>query len=126
MNKLEKSSSLFLFGTSHQVANLEERELIGLPNDSITTFSQGLHDLPGLKEFLVLNTCNRTEIYGAFEDPFDIEDLASYFSRFRNISPSFLEEKLTADLALKLSGISLKLHLELILKWWEKLKFSVN
>ena len=50
-------SSLFLLGTSHQVANLNERESIGLPNDSLNNFYQGLEKLKGLKETIVLNTC---------------------------------------------------------------------
>ena len=55
--------NLFLLGSSHRVASLEERERISLPADSIDDFYKGLQVLPGLKESLVLNTCNRTEIY---------------------------------------------------------------
>ena len=43
------NSSLFLLGTSHQVANLNERESIALPSDSIDTFYRGLQELDGLK-----------------------------------------------------------------------------
>jgi len=34
-------NSLFLLGCSHQVATLNEREKIGLPNDGIHAFYQG-------------------------------------------------------------------------------------
>ena len=56
---------LFLLGSSHPVASLEERELISLPTEQVDLFYQGLRSLPGMKECLLLNTCNRTEIYGA-------------------------------------------------------------
>ncbi len=39
-------SSLFLLGTSHQVANLNERESSALPNNSIDSFYEGLENLP--------------------------------------------------------------------------------
>ena len=48
-------SSLFLLGTSHQVANLNERESIGLPNDSVDHFYQGLEKIKGLKELSLIH-----------------------------------------------------------------------
>ena len=54
--------NLFLLGSSHRVASLEERERISLPTDGMESFYEGLRALPGMEECLVLNTCNRTEI----------------------------------------------------------------
>ena len=86
-------SSLFLLGTSHQVANLNERESIALPSDSIDSFYRGLQELDGLKECLVLNTCNRTEIYGAAEDNLKIEVVSNYLAEFRDLDPEFMIQK---------------------------------
>ena len=86
-------SSLFLLGTSHQVANLNEREFIALANNSIDYFYDGLENLPGLQECLVLNTCNRTEIYGSAGPSFKFESLLKYFSNFRELDLNFLAEK---------------------------------
>ena len=89
----QADSSLFLLGTSHQVANLNERESIALPNNSIDFFYEGLENLPGLEECLVLNTCNRTEIYGSADPSFQFESLLKYFSNFRELDLNFLAEK---------------------------------
>ena len=86
-------NSLFLIGTSHQVANLNERETIGLPTDSIREFYRGLEDLSGLDECLVLNTCNRTEIYGTFNGAFSIDVVLKYLAQFRELDLSFIKEK---------------------------------
>ncbi|MEK9772974.1 MAG: glutamyl-tRNA reductase [Opitutae bacterium] len=85
--------TLFLLGTSHQVANLNERESIGLPPDSLEIFYRGLEDLPGLEECLVLNTCNRTEIYGAANQSFEIDRLVEYLANFRQLSDDFIKQK---------------------------------
>ncbi len=86
-------SGLFLLGTSHQIANLNERETIGLPNDSIEKFYVGLENLPGLKECMVLNTCNRTEIYGSSDDSFQIDCLIKYLADFRRLEFEFIKQK---------------------------------
>ena len=86
-------NSLFLIGTSHQVANLNERESIGLPTDSIREFYRGLENLSGLDECLVLNTCNRTEIYGTSNDSFSIDVVLKYLAQFRELDLSFIKEK---------------------------------
>jgi glutamyl-tRNA reductase len=89
----QPDSSLFLLGTSHQVANLNERESIALPNSSIDSFYNGLNALAGLQECLVLNTCNRTEIYGSADATFQFESLLQYFAHFRELGLEFLAEK---------------------------------
>ena len=93
MNKAAPYNSLFLLGTSHQVADLNERETIGIPNDSMQKFYHGLENLTGLKEYLVLNTCNRTEIYGVSDDLFNIENLIKYLASFRELDLEFVMEK---------------------------------
>ena len=84
--------SLFLLGSSHQVADLAARERISLPADSIDAFYNGLGQIEGLDEYLLLNTCNRTEIYGASRENFSIESLLSYLSKFRKLEPEFLSK----------------------------------
>lgn len=85
--------SLFLLGTSHQVASLNERETIALPPDSTDMFYRGLENLRGLEECLVLNTCNRTEIYGAANHSFEIDQLIQYLANFRNLSEAFISQR---------------------------------
>ena len=86
----DPSSSLHLLGSSHRVADLAARERISLPPETIDEFYNGLEELPGLQECIILNTCNRTEIYGASEANFAPESLHDYLSDFRRIEPEFL------------------------------------
>lgn len=88
----ENNQSLHLLGSSHQVADLSAREQISLPPESIDDFYQGLGQITGLNEYLLLNTCNRTEIYGATEGSFSFDSLRQYLSNFRKIEPEFLNQ----------------------------------
>ncbi len=55
---------LFVVGASHHTTPLELREKLALDAIKMAEFQQALSTLPGLREFTVLNTCNRVEIYG--------------------------------------------------------------
>ncbi len=85
------NTSLFLLGSSHRVADLDERESISLPADAIDDFYDGLRGLPGLDECLLLNTCNRTEIYGAGNGSTNLVAVSDYLADFRKLEPDFLE-----------------------------------
>jgi glutamyl-tRNA reductase len=82
---------LFLLGSSHRVASLDERELISLPADHVDSFYQGLRALPGMEECLLLNTCNRTEIYGAGNGSSPVIAIRDYLSEFRQLEANFLD-----------------------------------
>ena len=86
------NQSLFLLGSSHQVADLAARERISLPAESIDDFYNGLSQIEGLDEYLLLNTCNRTEIYGATKENFSLDSLGQYLSEFRKLEPGFLNQ----------------------------------
>ena len=86
-----KEPKLFLIGSSHRVASLNERELISLPADEVDSFYQGLRSLPGMKECLVLNTCNRTEIYGAGNGSSPLLAVRDYLKDFRQLEADFLD-----------------------------------
>jgi len=55
---------LFLLGSSHQTAPIEVRESFALGAESAQKLYSQLKTAPGLNECLILNTCNRVEIYG--------------------------------------------------------------
>ncbi len=82
---------LFLLGSSHRVASLNERELISLPSNEVESFYQGLRSLPGMKECLVLNTCNRTEIYGTGNGSSPLLAVRDYLKDFRQLEANFLD-----------------------------------
>jgi glutamyl-tRNA reductase len=86
--------ALFLLGTSHRVASLEERERISLPADSIDEFYEGLRQVDGMDECLLLNTCNRTEIYGVGNGSSPLHSIRSYLGEFRKLDDDFLQHHL--------------------------------
>ncbi len=92
MSSSEQSKSLHLLGSSHHIADLAVRERISLPQNKIDDFYGGLSALPGLDECLLLNTCNRTEIYGASKNGFSTNLLHEYLSNFQKIDPVFLRK----------------------------------
>lgn len=87
------SPRLLLLGSSHRVASLEDRERISLPADAVEPFLQNLAELPGLEEHLLLNTCNRTEIYAVARQSLGGDDLLGHLARFRSIDPDFLRQR---------------------------------
>ena len=92
MSAIKNTNSLHLLGSSHHTADLAVREKISLPQGKIDDFYKGLCSLPGLDECLLLNTCNRTEIYGASNNGFSPDLLRGYLSEFRNLDPDFLQK----------------------------------
>ena len=56
--------TLFLVGATHRTAPLGLRERLALSAATETALSTDLDAMPALQEFVILNTCNRVEIYG--------------------------------------------------------------
>ena len=58
------SPVLFVLGASHHTAPLAVREKLSLDDTKAAALAASLQATPGVKEFALLNTCNRVEIYG--------------------------------------------------------------
>jgi glutamyl-tRNA reductase len=58
------SGELFLIGATHRTAPLGVRERLALSAPVEAELAAELGAMPGLREFVILNTCNRVEIYG--------------------------------------------------------------
>lgn len=69
---------LFQLGISHQKAPLEVREKISTEGEKREALLGSLRTLSGLDEFLLLNTCNRVEIYGVGGDHVSAEVVAHF------------------------------------------------
>ena len=55
--------SLFVLGTSHHATPLDVRERFALTVNQINDLQAQIHAQEGVHECLVINTCNRLEIY---------------------------------------------------------------
>lgn len=81
------SPLLFLVGASHHTTPIALREKLALTHEKIGRFFEVLECLDGLREFVVINTCNRVEFYGVAEDSATLEELQSQFCSFQGFSP---------------------------------------
>lgn len=66
---------LFLLGASHRTASLAVREKLSLDETRATALAARLRAMPGVKEFTLLNTCNRVELYGVALTPDTLDAL---------------------------------------------------
>jgi glutamyl-tRNA reductase len=66
--------SLFVLGSTHHEASMEVREDIALTSEQVSKLQQELHSFETIQESLVVNTCNRLEVYG-LADTLNIEDM---------------------------------------------------
>ena len=66
---------------SHKTAPLQVRELIALNEDEAKRLMLRLRDFFGLTDLLVISTCNRTEVYYAFEQTEVASDLNTDIAR---------------------------------------------
>ena len=62
------SSVLFLLGASHHTAPLAVRGKLALDDARAAILATRLQQTPGVREFTLLNTCNRVEIYGVAQN----------------------------------------------------------
>ena len=65
----EALQSLFVLGSTHHEAPLEVRERMALTPANAAALQQELHALDDIRECLVVNTCNRLEVYGLASAP---------------------------------------------------------
>ena len=60
---MDTGSHLFLLGASHHNTPIAIRERLALPGDRVAGYFQSLRALPGFQEAVLVNTCNRLELY---------------------------------------------------------------
>ena len=59
---LEKASTLVLLGVNHQTAPIDVRERLAIPSGELAKATRSLVSAPGVREGLILSTCNRVEL----------------------------------------------------------------
>ncbi|MEM1223374.1 MAG: glutamyl-tRNA reductase [Verrucomicrobiota bacterium] len=70
----EALQSLFVLGSTHREAPIELREQFALESKEVVALQKEMLELPHIKECLIVNTCNRLEVYGLADSP-EVEDL---------------------------------------------------
>ena len=84
------SAQLFLVGVTHRTAPLGFREKLSLGAEREAGLAAELKRLPALSEFVILNTCNRVEIYGV-GDPHASPQVVAAFCARQGAAPADLQ-----------------------------------
>ncbi len=79
---------LFVIGATHHRTPLDVREKLALSSDGAAALKAEIAAIPGLREFAVLNTCNRIEFYGVAASPEAAEQVSAAFCHRQNFAPA--------------------------------------
>ena len=104
---LPELKELYLFTVNHKTAPVAVREKFSIPEYRLVESKQVLKNGKALKSFVILSTCNRTEIYFTCDrlEPAQ-EEVLAFFSKYLG-----LEEKVVKEYHSLLSANSVIKHL---------------
>jgi glutamyl-tRNA reductase len=85
------TAKLSLIGTSHKTAALSVRERFALTKTDIPLLYQKIRLQLGIAECLILNTCNRLEVYAVHQEESALANIQAAFCELRNIHTSHFE-----------------------------------
>jgi len=83
--------AFFVLGATHHTTPLAVRERLSLDADAATRFARQLSELGTVREFTLLNTCNRIEFYGVASDPAAVAQVQAAFCAQQNVDPAEFE-----------------------------------
>lgn len=81
---------LVLFGASHHTAPMSVRERLAFDEARANLLAERLRATPGIREFALLNTCNRVELYGVANDDHSAEAIRRTISEVTGCAPAEL------------------------------------
>ncbi|MFT5836639.1 MAG: glutamyl-tRNA reductase [Candidatus Azotimanducaceae bacterium] len=84
--------SLFVLGTSHHATPLDVRERFALTPERAQTLQKLLHTQEGIRECLVLNTCNRLEIYGLADQIERVDEVRRIFCQQQQVAEDLFQQ----------------------------------
>ena len=78
--------ALFMIGCNHKHAPLDIRESFALSSNNINQIYETLLNEPGIEEVLILNTCNRVEIYIVADTSNRAQAVIEHYCRVQEVS----------------------------------------
>ncbi len=85
-------ASLLLVGASHHTAPIGVREKFAVPPERVSEFQETLHASGLARETVVLNTCNRTEIYAVVNRPGDTGPIVDHLCAFQRMERALFDD----------------------------------
>ena len=89
-----KQPTLVLVGVNHNSAPIEVRERLSLAADQLADATRSLCAAPGVREGMILSTCNRVELLTVQEDRDNMSDLVGFLERYFAVSPDLIQPHL--------------------------------
>ncbi len=87
--------NLLLVGLSHRTAKLDVRQLASFNAEQLPDGLRRLSEYPGLRESMIVSTCNRVEILSSLDPQSDgVESSESFLSEYSGIARPQLQPKL--------------------------------
>jgi glutamyl-tRNA reductase len=86
------STAFFVLGATHQTAPIAIRERLSLSAEATAALTARLAAMDGLREFTVLNTCNRVEFYGVGSDAVAASRIQAAFCELQRFDPTEFEQ----------------------------------
>jgi glutamyl-tRNA reductase len=83
------SSPLVVCGLNHKTAPIEVRSQLGMTNQMLSTSLEDLASKTGVREAVILSTCNRTEIYTQTSNT---EKILEWWAFFHKVSVELLQK----------------------------------
>ena len=88
--------SIIVVGLSHKTAPIEVREKLNFPEATVPGALHKLMGYAGVREGMILSTCNRVEIYASVADSTaGIEHIKHFISDYHGLSREALDKSLT-------------------------------
>lgn len=87
------AQTLVLLGINHNTAPIEVRERLAIPAERLADATRTLLHQPGIREGLILSTCNRVELLTLQEDT-TIPDLTRFLHEYFSVQPATLQPHL--------------------------------
>ena len=86
---------IIVVGLSHKTAPIEVREKLNFPEATVPEALRKLMSYEGIRESLILSTCNRVEIYASVQDSArGIDRIKQFISDYHQLSREVLEQSL--------------------------------
>lgn len=89
-----KSSQLVLLGVNHTTAPIEVRERLAIPTSQLAEATRTLMEQPGVREALILSTCNRVELLTVDEEAEDAQGAIRFLGDYLNVRAGEIEPHL--------------------------------
>ena len=87
------SATLVLLGINHNTAPIEVRERLAIPSARLADATRSLLHQPGIREGLILSTCNRVELLTLQEEA-TTPDLPRFLHEYFSVQPATLQPHL--------------------------------